>query len=149
MKYVKVRVGVVAALYQVYVQAGADGYVPLWDEQVLSAAGVADNWPCSAADVDAKLAKLRGGVVEGVSSVDLLGHATRFRFGWYTAEWRGKSGWAVIGRGGSGVVFLRDGTWANEPSPSDRDESWFLRARWTREEAIAQAHRLSCSKHDE
>lgn len=84
----------------------------------------------------------------------LLAHATEFSFphrvdGWgqpITVAWRGRvmdpdtgppdGGWAVLhGR----HCLAADGTWEMEPQPSERDEAYFARCRFTRDEALARA----------
>lgn len=47
--------------------------------------------------------------------------------------------WAITS---GGSCFTTEGYWAIEPLPSSRDDDWFQRSRYTRDEAIILAQRL-------
>lgn len=48
--------------------------------------------------------------------------------------------WAIRYRGD---VWTREGEWEWEPMPSGRDDAFLKRARWTFDEAISEASRIS------
>ncbi len=65
----------------------------------------------------------------------LLVRVSRYEFGGYTLEKRSKDqdAWAIV----SGPeCWGRDGKWAYEPLPSNRDEEFVMRTRWTLREAL-------------
>lgn len=51
-------------------------------------------------------------------------------------EWRGTGLWAVTRRG---ACLNRDGQWEFEPLPSNRDQAFFDRCRYTLDEALRAA----------
>lgn len=69
----------------------------------------------------------------------LLTYATTFTFGTepevVTVEYRGMDAWAVM----DGRFCRTDDGWEPEPSASERDNEWFARARYTRDEAVTIA----------
>lgn len=58
-----------------------------------------------------------------------------------TVVWRGLDMWAVTQL--PGRCLNRDGEWEYEPRPSERDEEFLARCRFTRDEAVQKARELA------
>lgn len=78
-----------------------------------------------------------------MSTTDWLAFATRFELKGVKIEKRstkpGVDSWAILL---DGEVLNKDGTWEYEPSPSNRDDDFIARTRFTRDEAFARVERL-------
>ncbi len=71
---------------------------------------------------------------------ELAARATRYEFGSFSVDSRSKDEdlWAiVVGR----ECWTRESRWEIEPSPSNRDDAFLARSRWTLSEALSEITR--------
>ena len=66
--------------------------------------------------------------------------AYRFENSTIRIEWRGGDKWAVVDVGR--LCLNSDGEWEYEPMPSNRDETFLGRCRFSFEEAVALARKV-------
>lgn len=64
-----------------------------------------------------------------------LNMAREFAVGRLHVVWRSEGSWALCVPG-TGYVLNRDGRWEYEPRPSDRDDAFLARTRYTLDEAL-------------